>query len=88
MTPEERKMLERADARTAEIYRALFEVPKGSPKDEEALIVGIRTVVRAYHRSAWAARVIVWLVPVASMLGAAWAAAATNWHDFLSGGGK
>ena len=79
-------MLERADARTKEIYDALFEVPKGSPKDEEALIVGIRTVVRAYRRSAWAARLVVWLLPLASVVGAAWVSTAAGWRDFLGGG--
>jgi len=53
------------------IYRALFDVPEGSPSDTQPLIAELRRVVLAYKRASWATRAIIWVLPTLAGLGVA-----------------
>jgi len=67
------------------IYRALFEVPQGSPEDTQPLISDLRKVVNAYKRASWVTRALIWLLPTIAGLGVAMKTI-IDW--FSSGGGS
>lgn len=64
-------MTEEESARLAELHEALFNVPPGSPSDEKPLIHELRILVRAYKRTSWMTRMVVWALPTLAGLGVA-----------------
>lgn len=65
MTPEER------DKKLDELHTALCRVPPGSPAGAKTLLQKINTVVNAYERGSWFARLVIWGLPTTAGLGAA-----------------
>lgn len=55
MTDEERKSLK-------DIHDALLSVPVGSSSDAKPLIEEIRVIVKAYNRSGWIVRSLLYLI--------------------------
>lgn len=64
-------MDEKQEKQLDTIYRALFEVPEGSPPGTEPLISDLRRVVMAYKRATWTTRAVIWVLPTLAGLGVA-----------------
>ena len=71
MTREESRMLREVHTQMGKLLYDLYEVPKGSPEDVRPLIQEIRIVVRAYQRSRWATRLVMWILPAVAGVGLA-----------------
>lgn len=66
-----RERVEANEEKTNRIFRALLEVPDGSPKDQKPFMEAAWPVIYAFDRSKWLARTTVWFILLSASLAGA-----------------
>lgn len=64
-------MLRETHAMAANLHRAFFDIPPGSPDGTRPFIENLRVLVLAYQRGSWLAKIVVWAVLGMATIGGA-----------------